>query len=35
MILLKFVPKVRINDIIWIDDGLFTDAYIRHLASMS
>ena len=48
-ILLKFVPKGRINNIpealvqimawhqpiIWSNDGKFTDAYMRHSASMS
>ena len=44
---LKFVPRVPINNIpalvqparrqaiIWANDGLFTDAYMRHSASMS
>ena len=44
---LKFVPKVPINNIgsadqptrrqaiIWTNDGCFTDAYMRHSASMS
>ena len=35
---LKFVPKGPINnipDIIWTNDGLVTDAYIRNSASMS
>ena len=44
---LKFVPKVPINNIpalvqptrrqaiIWTNDGLFTDAYMRHSASIS
>ena len=40
---LKFVPEVRINNIpslvqimiVWTNDGLITDAYMRHSASMS
>ena len=41
-ILLKFVPKIQIDNlpslvqaIDWINDGSLTDAYMRHLASMS
>ena len=39
---LKFIPKCSINNIpalvqimAWTSDGKFTDAYVRHLASMS
>ena len=39
---LKFVPKGPINNIptrrqafIWTNDGLLTDTYMRHSASMS
>ena len=34
-ILLNFVPKGQTNNIIWNNDGKFTDAYMSHSISIS